>query len=153
MNRRAVTPAELVTLVGTELGTSEWTLIDQRRIDSFADITEDRQFIHVDPEAARRTPLGTTIAHGFLSLSLIAAFSEQVVPRVDGARMALNYGINRLRFLSPVRCGARVRGRFTLRGVEQQDRDRYLQTFDVTVEIEHGERPALALEWLILTLT
>ncbi len=153
MNQRVVTPAELAALVGAELGTSEWITIDQPRIDGFADITGDRQFIHVDPEAAARTPLGGTVAHGFLSLSLISAFSAQVLPRVDGARMILNYGINRLRFLSPVRCGSRVRGRFRLKNFESQDGGRYLQTLEVTVEIEGADRPALAVEWLLLTLT
>lgn len=152
MHRRAVTLDELVALVGSELGVSDWISIEQPRIDAFAEITGDRQFIHVDPEAARKTPLGTTIAHGFLTLSLVAALSEQILPRVAGARMTLNYGSNRLRFLAPVPCGSRVRGRFVLEAVEPQDRG-FLQTLAVTVEIEHRDRPALVLEWLLLTLT
>jgi len=116
-------------------------------------VTGDHQFIHVDPEAARASPLGTTVAHGFLSLSLVAAFSREVVPGIRGTRMSFNYGTNRLRFLAPVRSGSRVRGRFKLKAVEAQDHGRYLANLEVQVEIEGGERPALALEWLILVMT
>jgi acyl dehydratase len=148
---KAVTLGELQALVGQELGVSEWTLVDQKRIDAFADLTDDHQFIHVDPEAARRTPLATTIAHGFLTLSLVAAFSYQVVPGVAGAKMGMNYGINRLRFISPVKSGSRVRGRFKLKALEDQGGGRYLSTTEVSVEVEGQEKPSLVLEWLGLT--
>jgi acyl dehydratase len=151
--REGVTAEEFMALVGSELGVSAWTTVDQARIDGFAEVTGDHQFIHVDPEAARASPLGTTVAHGFLSLSLVAAFSREVVPGIRGTRMSFNYGINRLRFLAPVRSGSRVRGRFKLKGVEAQDHGRYLANLEVQVEIEGGERPALALEWLILMMT
>jgi acyl dehydratase len=148
---KAVTLGELQALVGQELGVSEWTLVDQKRIDAFADLTDDHQFIHVDPEAARQTPLATTIAHGFLTLSLVAAFSYQVVPGVAGAKMGMNYGINRLRFISPVKSGSRVRGRFKLKALEDQGGGRYLSTTEVSVEVEGQEKPSLVLEWLGLT--
>ncbi len=148
---KAVALDELKALVGKELGVSEWTLVDQKRIDAFADLTDDHQFIHVDPPAAKQTPLGTTIAHGFLTLSLVAAFSYQVVPGVKGAKMGMNYGINRLRFLSPVKSGSRVRGRFKLKSIDDQGGGRYLSTTEVTIEVEGQEKPALVLEWLGLT--
>ncbi len=148
---KAVTLDELKALVGKELGVSEWTLVDQQRIDAFADLTDDHQFIHVDPAAAKQTPLGSTIAHGFLTLSLVAAFSYQVVPGVKGAKMGMNYGINRLRFISPVKSGSRVRGRFKLKALEDQGGGRYLSTTEVTVEIEGQEKPSVVLEWLGLT--
>jgi acyl dehydratase len=148
---KAVTLDELKSLVGKELGVSEWTLVDQKRIDAFADLTEDHQFIHVDPAAARQTPLGSTIAHGFLTLSLVANFGYQVVPGVKGAKMGMNYGINRLRFVSPVRAGSRVRGRFKLKSLEDQGGGRWLSTTEVTVEVEGQDKPSIVMEWLGMT--
>jgi acyl dehydratase len=148
---QAVSIDEFKALVGKELGVSAWTLVDQKRIDAFADLTDDHQFIHVDPAAAKQTPLGSTIAHGFLSLSLVAAFGYQVVPGVAGAKMGMNYGINKLRFVSPVKSGSRVRGRFKLKSLEDQGGGRFLSTTEVTVEVEGQEKPALVLEWLGLT--
>ena len=150
-HNKVVTIDELTALVGKNLGVSEWTLVDQKRIDAFADLTDDHQFVHVDPVAARQTPLGTTIAHGFLSLSLIASFSFQVVPAVKGGKMSMNYGINKLRFVSPVKVDSLVRGHFKLKALDDQGGGRYLSTIEVTVEIEGQEKPALVLEWLILT--
>lgn len=149
MNRGRLTIEELATRVGEELGVSDWMVVDQRRIDGFADATGDRQFIHVDPVAARETPFGGTIAHGFMTLSLVAPFSLEVLPEIVGARMSINYGLNRLRFVSPVRCGARVRGRFKLTALAPQDNNCYLQTLEAVVEIEDSPRPALVAEWLI----
>lgn len=148
---RAITIDEFKALVGKELGASEWTLVDQKRIDAFADLTDDHQFIHVDPAAAKQTPLGSTIAHGFLTLSLVAAFSYQVVPGVKGAKMGMNYGINKLRFISPVKSGSRVRGRFKLKSLDDQGGGRFLSTTEVTVEVEGQEKPSVVLEWLGLT--
>jgi acyl dehydratase len=134
---------------GTELGVSRWIAVDQMRIDAFADVTLDRNFIHTDSEAAAQTPFGGTIAHGFLSLSLLSAMYEDAVPPIDGARMLMNYGFNRLRFLSPVPSGRQVRGRFVLQSAEQRG-DRLLLTLDVSVEIEGQDKPALRAEWLAL---
>ena len=140
--------ADLPRLVGEEIGLSRWIEVDQARIDAFADITEDRQFIHVDPEAARATPFGGTIAHGFLTLSLLSAMSYDAVPPLDGVAMGVNYGFDKLRFLAPVRAGAKVRGRFRLLSAEDKGGGRWLLKQEVTVEIEGAEKPALIAEWL-----
>ncbi len=104
--------------VGTEVGVSDWILVDQARIDAFAECTGDHQFIHVDPVRAAATPFGSTIAHGYLTLSLIPMMTYASVPGIAGAKMGVNYGMNKLRFMAPVKAGKRVRGRFTLVGVE-----------------------------------
>ena len=105
-------PAALQALIGTEVGVSRWITVDQARIDAFAETTEDRQFIHVDPEAAKATPFGGTIAHGFLTLSLASAMSYDAVAPLEGVVMGVNYGFDRLRFLAPVPAGSNIRGRF-----------------------------------------
>ena len=105
-------PSDLQSLIGTEIGVSKWILVDQARIDAFAEITEDRQFIHIDPVAAKQTPFGGTIAHGFLTLSLASAMSYDAVKPLDGVVMGVNYGFDKLRFLAPVPAGSRIRGRF-----------------------------------------
>jgi acyl dehydratase len=136
-------------MVGNEVGVSSWHLIDQRRIDLYADVIEDHQFIHIDPErAARETPYGTTVAHGFLTMSLLSIMSYEVMPVVEGTTMSVNYGFDRLRFLSPVRAGSRVRGRFTLTEARLRKPDELLSRSSVTVEIEGEEKPALAADWL-----
>lgn len=142
---------KLKALVGQEIGLSDWVIVSQGMIDRFADATGDHQFIHVDVEKARQTPFGTTIAHGFLSLSLLPMLAAEVLPRPDGIKMGLNYGLNRLRFLSPVRSGKRVRARFILKAFEEIRPGQLLSTYDVTVEIENEEKPALVAEWLGLT--
>lgn len=140
--------ADLPGRVGQEIGVSGWIEVDQARIDAFADITEDRQFIHVDPEAAKATPFGGTIAHGFLTLSLLSAMSYDAVPPLEGVAMGVNYGFDKLRFLAPVRAGSRVRGRFRLISAEDRGGGRWLLKQEVTVEIEGAEKPALIAEWL-----
>jgi acyl dehydratase len=143
---------ELEQLVGTEVGVSEWFTITQERIDDFADITEDHQWIHVDPERATRDlPGGRTIAHGFLTLSMIPHLSHDVF-RVEGVPTRLNYGLNRVRFTSPVPVGSRIRGRFTLASIDAQGGNRYLVTTTVTIEIEGEARPACVAETLALYL-
>lgn len=139
-----------VARTGAELGVSRWIAVDQMRINSFADVTLDRQFIHIDPEAAAQTPFGGTIAHGFLSMSLLSAMYEDAVPPIEGARMLVNYGFNKLRFLSPVPSGRQVRGRFVLQSAEQRSDGGLLSTLDVSVEIEGQDKPALRAEWLAL---
>ncbi|CAD0183902.1 putative enoyl-CoA hydratase 1 [Ruegeria sp. THAF57] len=137
--------------VGKELGVSDWLTVDQARIDKFADATDDHQFIHIDPDRAAETPFGGTIAHGFLSLSLLVPLVQNGVPRIAGRTMGVNYGFDKIRFVSPVPAGARIRGRFHLAGLTDRD-DGSIQTrMNVTVEIEGIDSPALVAEWLGLT--
>jgi acyl dehydratase len=147
------TLSEIKSCVGREVGVSSWIPIDQARIDAFADATEDRQFIHVDSAAAAQTPFGGTIAHGFLSLSLLSRMGAEAMLLPEGLKMAVNYGLDRVRFLAPVRSGKRVRGRFTLDSVEEKAPGQWLLRHTVTVEIEQEEKPALTAVWLALLLT
>ena len=139
--------------VGSEIGTSDWLLIDQHRIDAFADTTEDRQFIHVDPALAAATPFGGTIAHGFLTLSLLSRMAADVMLVPDATKMAVNYGFDRVRFIAPVHVDARVRGRFTLDAVDAKAAGQLLLRHSVTVDIEHHDKPALTAQWLGLIFT
>lgn len=141
-------PSELPSLIGQEVGVSKWFEIDQARINAFADTTEDWQFIHVDPEAAKQTPFGGTIAHGFLTLSLASAMSYDAVKPLDGVAMGVNYGFDKLRFLAPVPAGSKVRGRFKLLSAEDKGGGRWLIKHELTIEIDGGEKPALIAEWL-----
>jgi acyl dehydratase len=141
-------PSDLPSLIGQEVGVSRWIEVDQARIDAFARITEDEQFIHVDPERAKATPFGGTIAHGFLTLSLASAMSYDAVAPLEGVVMGVNYGFDRLRFLAPTLSGSRVRGRFKLLSAEDKGGGRWLIKHELTVEIEGGDKPALIAEWL-----
>ena len=134
--------------IGREIGVSDWLVVDQARINAFADATEDRQFIHVDPAAAAQTPFGGTIAHGFLSLSLLSRMAAEAMLLPDGLKMAVNYGLDRVRFLAPVKSGKRVRGRFVLDSVEEKAPGQILLRHTVTVEIEGEDKPALTALWL-----
>jgi len=147
-----VTLEELTSRIGTQVGVSDWITIDQARIDAFAEVTEDRQFIHVDPEAASKTMFGGTVAHGFLSLSLLSrmAFDVMLVP--ENLKMAVNYGFDNIRFLAPVPAGARVRGIFTLTNVEEKSLGQYLVHHNVMVDIDATEKPALTADWLSLLI-
>ena len=127
---------------------SGWLKIGQQRIEEFADATEDRQFIHVEQQAAAQTPFGGTIAHGFLSLSMLSRMAADVMLIPDGTRMAVNYGLDRVRFIAPVRSGKSIRGRFVLDSVDEKAPGQILLRHTVTVEIEGDERPALTAEWL-----
>jgi len=138
---------EIRRRIGDEVGLSDWLTVGQDRIHAFADATEDRQFIHVDPEAAARTPFGGTIAHGFLTLSLLTALLRAAVA-VNGTRMTLNYGLNRVRFVSPVLSGSRIRARVSLATIEENG-DSLTATWNVTVEREGGDRPAAVAEWIV----
>jgi acyl dehydratase len=140
---------DYIRMVGSEVGVSSWHLVDQKRIDAFAGITEDHQFIHVDPErAARETPYGTTVAHGFLTVSLLSVFSYEALPKIAGAKRGVNYGFDRLRFISPVKAGARLRGRFTLIAAKLRGADVLETHTSVSVEIERGAKPALVADWI-----
>ena len=143
-----MTLEELQAKVGETIGTSDWYLLDQERIDRFADCTEDHQFIHVDPEAARATPFGQTIAHGFLSVSMLAP----MIARLDKPpfQMTVNYGFNKLRFLAPVKSGNRVRGHFKLIEMTEKRPGQWQQTVEATVEIEGEDKPALTAEWIFM---
>ena len=145
-------PSDLPSLVGQEVGLSRWITVDQARIDAFARITEDEQFIHVDPERARATPFGGTIAHGFLTLSLASAMSYDAVEPLDGVVMGVNYGFDKLRFLAPVPAGSKVRGRFKLLSAEDKGGGRWLLKHELTVEIEGADKPALIAEWLSMQM-
>jgi acyl dehydratase len=134
--------------IGDEVGVSAWITVDQARIDAFAEATEDRQFIHIDPAAAAETPFSGTIAHGFLSLSLLSRMGAEAMLLPDGLRMAVNYGLDRVRFLAPVRAGSRVRGRFRLDSVEEKAPGQILLRHTVTVEIDGEDKPAMTAEWL-----
>jgi acyl dehydratase len=140
--------SEVRSRIGTEVGVSGWLTIDQARIDAFADATEDRQFIHVDPEAAARTPFGGTVAHGFLSLSMLSRMAAEAVVVPDGVKMAVNYGLDRVRFIAPVRSGQRIRGRFVLDSIDEKAPGQLLLRHSVTVEIEGVDKPALTAQWL-----
>lgn len=138
---------ELRAAVGSHIGVSDWITIDQTRIDTFADATGDHQWIHVEPERAKEGPFGTTIAHGFLTLSLLPVIGWQVY-KVDGVRMTINYGLNKVRFTSPVPVGSKVRGSIDL--VDVSDVSGGVQvTSKVTVEIEGSDRPAVVAESLL----
>lgn len=136
-------------MVGKEIGVSSWHLIDQPRIDTYAGVTEDHQFIHVDLERAKReTAFGTTIAHGFLTMSMMSVMSYEVMPAIAGTTMGVNYGFDKLRFISPVRSGRRVRGRFVLAEAKLRKAGELQSRTNVTVEIEGEDKPALVAEWL-----
>ena len=139
---------EIQARVGEEVGVSDWILVDQGRIDVFADVTEDPQFIHIDPEAAAKTPFGGTIAHGFLSLSLLSRMAADAMLRPENVKMGVNYGFEKVRFLAPVRSGKRVRGHFKLLRFEEKRPGQYQFVHEVTVEIEGEGKPALIAEWI-----
>lgn len=148
---RAVPLADYLGLKGKDLGSSDWILVDQARIDQFAETTGDHQFIHVDPELAKQTPFGTTIAHGYLTLSLLSVMAYGVMPGIEGAKMGVNYGLNSVRFLAPVKSGKRVRGHFTMKDATERSPGVIQTIVDVKVEIEGEDKPALAAEWVTLS--
>ncbi|MEM9733428.1 MAG: MaoC family dehydratase [Pseudomonadota bacterium] len=150
-DRNTITLDELKSRIGGEPIYSKWFELTQDRIDKFADVTEDWQFIHVDPEKAKMTPFGGTIAHGYLTVSMLSAMSYDSVPGLEGAAMVVNYGFNKLRFTHPVKAGGKVRAKFVVKDVDEKSPTNVLTTYDVTVEIEGEDRPALMAEWLGLT--
>lgn len=139
---------EIKRRIGSEIGVSDWILVDQARIDAFADVTDDHQFIHIDPEAAAKTPFGGTIAHGFLTLSLLSRMAADAMLRPDGVKMGVNYGFEKVRFLTPVRSGKRVRGRFTLLSFDEKRPGQWQFVHQVAVEIEDEDKPALIADWI-----
>lgn len=148
---REISLADVPGLVGQVLGISKWITVDQTMIDTFADATLDHQFIHVDPErAAAESPFGGTIAHGFLTLSLLSAMNYDCLPKIREQTMGLNYGFDKVRFMSPVRCGSRVRGQFTLTDCRFRGAGLLMTTYDVSVEIENVKKPALTANWITI---
>jgi len=139
---------EIRSRIGQEIGVSDWIQIDQRRIDLFAEVTADHQFIHVDPAAAAQTSFGGTIAHGFLSLSLLSRMAADVMLVPPTMKMGVNYGFERIRFIAPVRSGSQVRGRFTLASLEEKRPGQWQFLHQVTVEIEGEDKPALTADWI-----
>lgn len=139
---------EYLARTGQEVGLSRWFDITQQRINEFADVTEDWQFIHVNPEQAAKTPFGGTVAHGFLTLSMLAAMTYDALPAVKGRVMGVNYGFDKIRFISPVRSGSRVRARFKLLDVTLRNPKEFLSKSEVVIEIEGVDKPALIAEWL-----
>ena len=153
MTLEGYTLATINEFIGRELGVSDWITVDQERIDQFAECTGDHQWIHVDVERARReSPFGTTIAHGYLTLSLLPAMQYSVGTLPDGVKAALNYGADKVRFITPVKAGTRIRDRITLLGAEDRGNGRVLVTSRHTVEIEGEVKPALVADTLSLLL-
>ena len=150
---KTVAVSELQGLVGTEIGTSEWITVAQDRINQFADVTEDHQFIHINEDMAKKTPFGGTIAHGFLTLSLLSKFSEGAGLVIEDVQMGVNYGFEKVRFLAPVPSGSKVRGRFMLKEAVEKKPGQHLLTYEVTVDIEGQEKPALIADWLGMQFT
>ncbi|PKP66554.1 MAG: nodulation protein NodN [Alphaproteobacteria bacterium HGW-Alphaproteobacteria-7] len=144
-----MTPQELAAKVGENIGTSQWAEMSQDRINQFAEATGDHQFIHVNPDMAKMTPFGGTIAHGFLTLSMIPYLSANSdMPRMDGIKMGVNYGGNKTRFIAPVRSGKRIRGHWKLTEMVEKRPGQWQQTAEITIEIEGEEKPALICEWI-----
>ncbi|KXF76122.1 nodulation protein NodN [Paramesorhizobium deserti] len=151
--KEAITLDQLRDAVGTEIGCSEWRVVTQEMIDKFADATDDHQFIHVDPErAAKETPFGGTIAHGFLTLSLLSTLAFEALPMIQGATMGINYGFDKVRFMAPVKSGARVRARFKLAEADIRPSGRVVNHYEVTLEIENSLKPALTATWLTIAV-
>ena len=148
---REISLSDIRDQVGKEVGVSDWITVSQGMIDAFADATDDHQFIHSDPaRAAAETPFGGTIAHGFLSLSLLSAMNYNCLARVREQTMGINYGFDKVRFMTPVKSGARVRGHFTMADARFRGAGMLVVTYEVTVEIEGERKPALTATWLTI---
>ena len=144
---------ELRNRVGQEVGLSPWRTVTQQMIDTFAEATDDHQWIHTDPErAAAETPFGGTIAHGFLTLSVLSPMAYEALPAIEGSTMGINYGFDRVRFAMPVKSGARIRARFTLTDADIRPSGRVLNTYEVVMEIEGMKKPAFSATWLTLSV-
>jgi len=142
-------PQALRQLIGREIGVTEWMLLTRERIQQFAEVTDDRQWIHLDQERARRdSPYGTTVAHGFLTLSLLSSFLRQVLQIREGTRMSINYGLNRVRFPAPVLAGTKIRARFWLRSVEEVAGG-FEVVLEAKVETENTNKPCCVAEWVL----
>ena len=152
MTARDAALADLEARVGDRFEPSRWIEVDQTMIDRFGEVTQDEQFIHMDPDRAAQTPLGGTVAHGFLTLSLASRFDYDCFEDPPGQTMSINYGFDRLRFLSPVRPGQRVRGHFTLTRAVPRGDDGLMRTVELEIEIDGVDKPALVADWHALIL-
>ena len=148
---KVLTPDQLTSAIGDEIGVSEWYEVTQDNVNKFADVTSDHQFIHIDTEKAADTPFGGTIAHGFYTLSMLSHFSETGCGvTIEGTKMGVNYGCDKMRFIQPVRVGSRIRGRSVLIDAVEKKPGQYLITSKMTVEIEGLDKPALIADWLAM---
>ncbi|SHG26664.1 Acyl dehydratase [Microbulbifer donghaiensis] len=147
---KTVSKQELLESVGKTLQTTDWYSVNQEQIDLFAEVTHDYQFIHVDPKRAAQTPFGSTIAHGFLTLSLLSHFAETFILLVEDLQMAVNYGFDKVRFIAPVKVDSRIRAHARLLDVTEKNPGQFMLKTEVTVEIEGEEKPALLAEWLTM---
>jgi len=145
--------SEILDLQGSDLGHSKWFLVDQQRVNDFADVTIDHQFIHVDEAAAAAGPFGGTIAHGFLTLSLLVHLTSELATPLDNLVMGINYGFEKIRFLAPVRVGSEIRAHVKIADVTERSPGQFLFVQDVTVEIRGEDKPALVAQWLSLQIT
>ncbi|WP_455481726.1 MaoC family dehydratase [Bartonella sp. B35(2025)] len=143
---------DITDFIGKEVGLSQWRLVTQDMINQFAHATDDHQWIHVDEEKAKETPFGCTIAHGFLTLSLLSTLAYEALPELEGTTMGINYGFDKVRFMSPVKTGSRVRARFVLDDAEIRSSGRVIFHYGATIEIEQLKKPALTAQWLIIAI-
>ena len=153
MPQPALSLSDYRAAIGREIGQSDWVRIDQPMIDAFADLTGDNQYIHIDPIRARQSPLGGTVAHGFLTLAIIGGLGPKIIPPIEGTKIGYNYGFNRVRLVAPVPSGSRIRVAFVARGVEERAPGQVMLKLGVTVEIENQAKPALVAEWLTLMVS
>ena len=144
---------ELKKFIGCEIGLSDWIMIDQGRINKFAKLTEDEQFIHINPErASKETPFGGTIAHGFLTLSMLVKFAESALPKIIDVKVTINYGFDKIRFIYPVAANSKLRARFILKEVEERSPTQIMTKWDVSVEIKNVDKPAIVATWINLLM-
>lgn len=145
--------SEMKKFLGSEVGLSDWVVINQERINKFAKLTEDEQFIHIDPErASKETPFGGTVAHGFLTLSMLVKLAESALPKIKDVKFTINYGFDKIRFIYPVAANSNLRARFILKEVEERSLTQIMTKWDVSVEIKNVERPAIVATWVNLLM-
>lgn len=149
---KKVTVADIPASIGQEVGLSDWRVVSQDMINQFADATDDHQFIHTDPEKAKETPFGGTIAHGFLTLSLLSTLAYEALPELEGQTFGINYGFDKVRFMAPVKTGSKVRARFLLSEAEIRPSGRIVFHYNVTLEIENSKKPALTADWITIAM-
>ncbi|WP_455476373.1 MaoC family dehydratase [Bartonella sp. B17] len=150
--QRKIAVHDIANFIGKEVGLSQWRLVTQDMVNQFACATDDHQWIHVDEERAKETPFGGTIAHGFLTLSLLSTLAYEALPKLEDTTMEINYGFDKVRFMNPVKTGARVRARFVLSDAEIRPSGRVIFHYEATIEIEQLKKPALTAQWLIIAM-